>query len=144
MLAKPVVGYILRCMESQHNHTNGNYLKTDDSSRAVSDAFQEVGMDMFQAMNEVAYDMGGDEFANEVVEAAFDSYDIMPNFKALKLLKARDPEAATRVMSRSSEIQKERHQEERDAMFPVRGRLRKLGKALIDANTIMWTGQKPR
>lgn len=138
-------------MEFRHNFTEGKYLHTadtaqrvNDSFRAVSDAFWRVGVDMFQAMNEVAYDIGSDELADEVVEVAFDGYDAMPNPEALRLLNARDPEASMRVMARSSEIQKERHQEEIDARFPVRSRLRKFGKGLLDANALLWTGQRPR
>jgi hypothetical protein len=138
-------------MEFRHNYTGGKYLhgedttqRLDDFLRAVSDSFWQVGVDMFQAMNEVAHDMGGDKFADEVVEVAFNGYDEIPNPDALKLLNNRDSEAAMKVMARSSEIQKERHKEELDARFPVRSRLRKFGKGLLDANTLLWTGQRLR
>lgn len=136
-------------MEFRTNSTGGEYLhaamqQVSDSFETVGESFRLVGVDMFQAMNEVAYEIGGDNFADEVVEVAFNDYDVLPNPAALRLLVERNPNAAIEVMVRSSEIQKQRHQEELDTRFPIQSRLRKIGKGILDANTLLWTGQRPK
>lgn len=110
----------------------------------VGESFFQVGCDMFQAIHETAYELGGDEFAEEVTETAFEGFDVIPNPDALQLLMTRDPNIGSAVTDRMKQIMEERHQAEIKARFSVRSRLRKVGKALLDANTLLWTGQTPK
>lgn len=129
-------------MKPENYYSPGNTLHR--ALEKVSESFFQVGCDMFQAIHEKAYELGGDEFAEEVTGTAFEGFDIIPNPDALQLLMTRDPNIGSAVMDRAKEIMEERQQAEIKARFPVQGRLRKFGKALIDANALIWTGQRPR
>ncbi len=84
-------------------------------------AWQEVGGHLAQAIREVATDLGGQEFAASVGEAA-ETEGQLPNPEALRLLQDHYPGAADRVIARMSEIGDEERQG---------NRLRRCGRAVI-------------
>lgn len=123
------------------------YEATDQVNEAIINvgiAFQKVGTDIFQALQEEAYEIGGDGLLAEVVQVAFDGYDVLPDPMSIELLIKHNPGGAKEIIKRTIEIQQRRHQEELDAQFPVQSRLKKFGKGIIGASTLILTGRLPR
>lgn len=77
-----------------------------DFEQAVGDiesAFVEVGGDMSAAIYEIAIELGGEDFATEVITAA-GSAPGLPNPLALQMIQDREPGSAERVMERAKEL----------------------------------------
>ncbi len=87
--------------------SNPNLLASK-SNEALRDAFLQVGVDIFQAIHEKAYEIGGDELAEKATTIAFKDFDLLPNVDAIELLMTHNPNAGSDIMNRSEEIGKER------------------------------------
>ena len=87
--------------------SNPNLLASE-SNEALRDAFFQVGVDIFQAIHEKAYEIGGDKLAEKATTIAFKDFDLLPNVDAIELLMTHDPNAGSDIMNRSEEIGKER------------------------------------
>lgn len=104
--------------------------------------WEAVGNDTFRAMQEVAGEIGGEDFAQEVTNTALYGNAVLPNPESLILMEQVSPGSVETVMARAKEIQTERHEAELNQLllYRTKGRLKRFGKALIDANTLIWTG----
>lgn len=77
--------------------------------QVFKEAWQEVGESLSTALYEIAAEIGGEELAARVAQAAT-SENTFPNPEALRLLEEYSPGAAARVMDRMSEIEQETQQ----------------------------------
>lgn len=91
--------------------------------------WQAVGGYLAAAMREIAADLGGEEFATQITDLAI-SDDVLPNPAALKMLEDSFPGSAERVLIRSSEIQRETHQQELAALR--KPNLRRNGRVILE------------
>ena len=105
--------------------TNGN--EQDVHSSRVG--WERVGGYLSDAMQEVAGDLGGEEFATHIAELAV-SDDLLPNPTALKYLEDSFPGSAELVMIRSTEIQQETHEREFSAI--QKSSVRKYGRTILE------------
>jgi hypothetical protein len=98
----------------------------------IDDALRQVGQNMTVAMQEVATELGGKDFAATVlVTAAFEPESLLPNPDALKLLQDRypDADAAAEIIKRTRAIADEKYEIELAELH--KHRFRRYGKALI-------------
>jgi uncharacterized membrane protein len=96
---------------------------------AVRGDWETVGDYLSTAIQEVATELGNEEFASGIAALAV-SDEVLPNPDALKLLEDTYPGSAERVMARMSEIQRETHQRE---LAEVRKpRIREYGRATLE------------
>lgn len=92
--------------------------------------WEKVGEYFSAAMEEIAIDVGGVDFASDVAALA-ESEEVLPNPEALQMLESKYPGSGQMVMQRMGELQNEAHQRERAELY--RPRSSRIGKAIINA-----------
>lgn len=74
-------------------------------SRDIEEAWQQVNLNMTEAMREIATELGGEEFANTVMATATTKDEPrMPKAEALKLLHNQYPGSVEQVLERAETI----------------------------------------
>jgi hypothetical protein len=106
------------------------------AAQDLEDAFIDVGHDMTTAMHEVAFELGGEEYAAEITATA--SVPGLPNPQALKMLQDRDPGSAERVMDRAKQIADARHEQELAELKSHK--LRRYGGAILQGFSSLGSG----
>jgi hypothetical protein len=96
--------------------------------RSLSRDWEAVGGYLSNAMQEVAVDLGGEEFADYIVDISR-SDEVLPNPIALKLLEDSFPGSAELVMARSAEIQQQAFESELASIQKTS--VRKYGRAML-------------
>jgi hypothetical protein len=101
----------------------------EQDAHSVRADWEAVGGYLTAAMQDVATDLGGEEFAGHIANLAA-SDEVLPNPAALEMLEASFPGSAEQVLARSSEIQHETHRRELAAI--QKPRVRKYGRAILE------------
>lgn len=78
---------------------------------SMNQDWENVGNNIYQAMQEIATELGGELFANELSELVVSDTN-WPSPDAFKRLEDRFPGSTSDVLERSSQIQKDNHRQE--------------------------------
>jgi len=85
-----------------------------DINGILRESWEEVGRDLRQATVEVAQSIGGQDVAMETITLAGDPSQAIPNPESLQFLETNFSGSAESVISRAEQIQKARHERERE------------------------------
>lgn len=91
-----------------------------DAPGGMHEDWIAVGRQLSQAMVEVAFDLGGDDFAAKV-SILSESRDALPGVEALKLLESNYPGSGKTVFDRMEHIGEEQRAKEISEVTNVRG-----------------------